>query len=91
MRNHVRFDKETGKFYQGKVKRSLKNGWYLSIYSGVEQLVACRAHNPEVVGSSPSSATIKKFDKIIKISYNVFVKKMRRKEFNYVPVYLFLS
>jgi hypothetical protein len=28
MRNHVRFDKETGKFYQGKVKRSLKNGWY---------------------------------------------------------------
>ena len=29
------------------------------IYRGVEQLVARRAHNPEVVGSSPASATIK--------------------------------
>ena len=28
-------------------------------YRGVEQLVARRAHNPEVVGSSPASATIK--------------------------------
>ena len=28
------------------------------IYRGVEQLVARRAHNPEVVGSSPSPATI---------------------------------
>ena len=27
-------------------------------YRGVEQLVARRAHNPKVVGSSPSSATI---------------------------------
>ena len=27
---------------------------------GVEQSVARRAHNPEVVGSSPSPATIKK-------------------------------
>ena len=26
-------------------------------YRGVEQLVARRAHNPEVVGSSPASAT----------------------------------
>ena len=26
-------------------------------YRGVEQLVARRAHNPKVVGSSPSSAT----------------------------------
>ena len=36
---------------------------YLSIeanlYRGVEQLEARRAHNPEVVGSSPASATIK--------------------------------
>ena len=31
----------------------------LSKYRGVEQLVARRAHNPEVVGSSPASATIK--------------------------------
>ena len=30
-----------------------------SKYRGVEQLVARRAHNPEVVGSSPASATIK--------------------------------
>ena len=29
------------------------------IYRGVEQLAARRAHNPEVVGSSPASATIK--------------------------------
>ena len=28
-----------------------------SEYRGVEQLVARRAHNPEVVGSSPASAT----------------------------------
>ena len=27
-------------------------------YRGVEQLAARRAHNPEVVGSSPASATI---------------------------------
>ena len=35
---------------------------YLSVqrteYRGVEQLEARRAHNPEVVGSSPASATI---------------------------------
>ena len=30
-----------------------------SEYRGVEQLVARRAHNPKVVGSSPSSATRK--------------------------------
>ena len=29
-------------------------------YRGVEQLEARRAHNPEVVGSSPASATIRK-------------------------------
>ena len=28
-------------------------------YRGVEQLEARRAHNPEVVGSSPASATIR--------------------------------
>ena len=28
-------------------------------YRGVEQFEARRAHNPEVVGSSPASATIK--------------------------------
>ena len=30
----------------------------LVIYRGMEQLVARRAHNPKVVGSSPSSATM---------------------------------
>ena len=30
------------------------------IYRGVEQLVARRAHNPKVVGSSPSPATMRK-------------------------------
>jgi hypothetical protein len=32
----------------------------IKIYCGVEQLVARRAHNPKVVGSSPSPATSKK-------------------------------
>ena len=32
-------------------------------YRGVEQLVARRAHNPEVVGSSPSPATISRSQK----------------------------
>ena len=32
-------------------------------YRGVEQLAARRAHNPEVAGSSPASATIKKDSK----------------------------
>ncbi len=36
----------------------LKNMLYIcSPYRGVEQLVARRAHNPEVRGSSPLSAT----------------------------------
>ena len=29
----------------------------IKIYRGVEQLVARRAHNPKVVGSSPAPAT----------------------------------
>ena len=33
--------------------------WPDPLYRGVEQLAARRAHNPEVVGSSPASATIK--------------------------------
>ncbi len=31
----------------------------VQLHRGVEQLVARRAHNPEVVGSSPASATVK--------------------------------
>ena len=34
----------------------------LTKYRGVEQLEARRAHNPEVVGSSPASATIRMCD-----------------------------
>ena len=37
-------------------------------YRGVEQLVARRAHNPEVGGSSPPSATNKKNRKTIVFS-----------------------
>ena len=36
-----------------------------SEYRGVEQLAARRAHNPEVAGSSPASATNKRNHKII--------------------------
>ena len=34
--------------------------FYKSVYRGVEQLAARRAHNPEVAGSSPAAATIKR-------------------------------
>ena len=46
-------DKSIAKLYNNKApweKGKIK-------YRGVEQLVARRAHNPKVVGSSPSSAT----------------------------------
>ena len=39
---------------RGIINEHLKNGVR---YRGVEQLVARRAHNPKVVGSSPASAT----------------------------------
>lgn len=39
--------------------RKLVRFQYLKQYCGMEQLVARRAHNPKVVGSSPASATIK--------------------------------
>ena len=40
----------------GKIIKHLRSA---PEYRGVEQLAARRAHNPEVVGSSPASATIK--------------------------------
>ena len=48
-------------------------------YRGVEQLEARRAHNPEVVGSSPASATIKTpdFDKKSGV-FLTFWRKMGR-------------
>ena len=39
----------------GTIHRHLR----CALYRGVEQLEARRAHNPEVVGSSPASATMK--------------------------------
>ena len=44
-------------FWQGL--SILPTCFYTSLYRGVEQLVARRAHNPEVLGSSPSPATNK--------------------------------
>ena len=53
--------------YKCKLLRGTKNiknriglniiGEYLPSHRGVEQLVARRAHNPKVVGSSPAPAT----------------------------------
>ena len=43
----------------------------MKIYRGVEQLAARRAHNPEVVGSSPAAATRKRGQK------RFLVKKLR--------------
>ena len=58
-----------GKTVEGFSKKNLTNRYsHVRIYKhsrerdryrGVEQLEARRAHNPEVVGSSPASATIK--------------------------------
>ena len=38
-------------------------------YRGVEQLVARRAHNPEVVGSSPASATKKEVNQTVSLFF----------------------
>ena len=46
-------------------------------YRGVEQLEARRAHNPEVVGSSPASATIKS-PEIVRFQ-DFFLRFRRRK------------
>ena len=45
-------------------------------YRGVEQLVARRAHNPKVVGSSPSSATKSdtSIDTIVSIEVSSFYR-----------------
>ena len=49
-------------------------------YSGVEQLAARRAHNPEAVGSSPTSATIKRFHSRYNFGYGIllYIRKMPR-------------
>ena len=53
-------DKQRQAWYNTKALREC------DLYRGVEQLEARRAHNPEVVGSSPASATIKTPDFITK-------------------------
>ena len=54
----------------------------MCIYRGVEQLVARRAHNPKVVGSSPSPAT-KSVTVVDTISATVilFIQKAGRRFF----------
>ena len=52
-RSEKSIDKTTYLCYTKRVLRGAQG------YRGVEQLEARRAHNPEVVGSSPASATIK--------------------------------
>ena len=42
------------------ISKSLAYNIKVTKYRGVEQLVARRAHNPKVVGSSPSPATKEK-------------------------------
>ena len=49
------------------------------IYRGVEQLVARRAHNPEVRGSSPLSATKKMTKSKLVIFFFVFGVKQKAK------------
>ena len=53
IRQKIRLDKKAKLCYNTQALRGAAQ------YRGVEQLEARRAHNPEVVGSSPASATIK--------------------------------
>ena len=50
-----------------------------SSYRGVEQLVARRAHNPEVAGSSPVSATRKRQLSIWTAVFLIIQRKLHRK------------
>ena len=45
------------RYYRKKLPRC--KIWKIKIFSGVEQLVARKAHNLEVAGSSPATATFK--------------------------------
>ena len=51
-------------------------------YRGVEQLEARRAHNPEVVGSSPASATIKS-PEIVRFQDFFFTFRVKKFELNF--------
>ena len=52
-RRKIKLDKHPLPCYNSQALRGAHS------YRGVEQLEARRAHNPEVVGSSPASATMK--------------------------------
>ena len=50
-----------------------------SLNRGVEQLVARRAHNPKVVGSSPASATTKASEQVCSGAFFIrFAKSFNR-------------
>ncbi len=77
------FKKEKNKIF---LKKGLQNGALVCIivmqtkYRGVEQLVARRAHNPKVVGSSPASATKSDtaIDTIVSIAVSLFYREKHR-------------
>ena len=52
-----RKNKEKGNFCKIYLKIYTNSLYLRPQYRGVEQLVARRAHNPKVAGSSPASAT----------------------------------
>ena len=62
----------TNNFVGGIIHRHLRKVYK---YRGVEQLVARRAHNPEVEGSSPSPATKKEpiIDTIVSVIGSFFM------------------
>ena len=64
----VFLDKVPNREYTSKV---------LKIYRGVEQLAARRAHNPKVLGSSPSPATIEK-SVIVIVTGFLFLQKNQK-------------
>ena len=76
--------------YKCKLLRGTKNiknriglnriGVYLPSHREVEQLVARRAHNPKVVGSSPALATKNKTDQYF--YWSVFIYKLKYENFH---------
>ena len=66
-------------FFKKTIDKSVKaciiNKHLENRHRGVEQLVARRAHNPEVAGSSPVSATILSIHKGFTYEYSIFLLK----------------
>ena len=57
----------------------------LPSYRGVEQLVARRAHNPKVVGSSPAPAT-KTIKRLYYYSVTVFLFRINLRKLHWVLI-----